>query len=66
MRKLSSYQFTSWIKLGPVKYLIKYIRNYFVTIFYITKKGKNLDSFLKKCEHLSGRNIILVIAFEQP
>ena len=66
MRKLSSYQFISWVKLEPIKYLIKYIRNYFVTTLYVAKKGKNLDSFLKKCKHLSGKNIILIIAFEQP
>ena len=66
MRKYSSYSFTSWIKLEPIKYLIKYIRNYLVTILYTTKKGNNLDIFLEKCKHLSGRNILLVIAFEQP
>jgi len=52
--------------LEPIKYLIKYIRNYLVTILYTTKKGNNLDIFLEKCKHLSGRNILLVIAFEQP
>jgi|LWDU01.1.fsa_nt_gi hypothetical protein len=66
MRSFSSYSFSNWLKLQPIKYLIKYTRNRIVSNLYVAKKSQNTEHFLNECKDLKDKNILLVIAFEQP
>jgi hypothetical protein len=66
MKNLSSYPFSSWLRLTPLKFIWKHLRNKVVLNFYVQKKQNLLRDFLIKCQSLKDENIILVTAFEQP
>jgi len=66
MREFSKFPFASWLKLEPLNYLYKHLRNKTLMKIYSRKRQPFLNEFLSKCANLKNKNIILVTAFEQP
>jgi hypothetical protein len=66
MRDFSTYSIWEWLKLDPIKFFIKERRNDFHLSLYLKKNAINEDIFIEKCKKFSGKNIILVVAFERP
>jgi hypothetical protein len=66
MRHANEFSVSEWLKLLPLKQALKQARNDVLLSFYKTKYPQELESFLAKNKNLAGKNIAIVIAFEQP
>lgn len=66
MRRLSEFSLREWLQLLPVQHAMKQVRNDAWIGVYRRKQAPQLGRFLKETAQLSGKNIALVIAFEQP
>jgi parvulin-like peptidyl-prolyl isomerase len=66
MKKLSQYSFSEVIQLQPLKALLKEIRNDLLLAYYKLKSAEYEEQFLEKNKYFKGKNILVVIAFEQP
>jgi hypothetical protein len=66
MRKLSRYSFFEYLKLRPLKDALKQCRNDIWQFFFCLKKPEGFEFFLQEQECLRGKNIAIIIAFEQP
>lgn len=66
MRNINEFSISEWLTLLPLKQALKQARNDALLSFYKTKHPKELKKFLDKNKNLSGKNIAIVIAFEQP
>jgi hypothetical protein len=64
--ELRELSFRDWIFLKPLNLLLKEIRNDLWLRFYIGRKVDGLDKFLDEVTYLAGRNVVVVVAFEQP
>jgi hypothetical protein len=66
MRKITKFSASDWLRLVPLQYALKQLRNDAWLAFYKRSKASTLAPFLKETERLRGGNIALVVAFEQP
>ena len=66
MRYLTEFSATEWLKLLPIQYALKQVRNDAWLAIYKNNRANNLRQFLAEYEDLANENIALVIAFEQP
>jgi hypothetical protein len=66
MRKLTEFSLTEWLKFIPFQHALKQARNDAWLAVYKTIRPRRLTNFLKEAKQLAGKNIALVIAFEQP
>jgi hypothetical protein len=66
MRKANEFSPIEWIKLLPLQQLLKQVRNDALLSLYKKTRPEKLDSFLAANQHLTGKNIAIIIAFEQP
>ena len=55
-----------WLKLVPIQHALKQVRNDAWLAIYKNTRPRELSRFLAEHKHLAGKNIALVIAFEQP
>ncbi len=66
MRDLKDFTTGEWLRLAPLQHALKQARNDLWLSVYKRKRAANLDAFLEEVRPLAGKNIALVIAFEQP
>jgi hypothetical protein len=66
MRYFSEFSIVEWLKLLPIVHALRQVRNDAWLAFYKTVRPEPLSRFLAEHKNLQGRNIALVIAFEQP
>ena len=66
MLKLSEFSVKDWLKLRPLDVAFKQVRNDIWLKYYVDQKPAELSQFLTDNSHLAGRNIAIVVAFEQP
>jgi len=66
MRDLKNFTAVEWLKLTPLHHAIKQWRNDLMLLAYRHRQAVGEQTFLADCARLRGRNIALVIAFEQP
>jgi hypothetical protein len=66
MRHANEFTVSEWLTFLPLKQAFKQLRNDALLSFYQKKQPQELASFLEKNRHLAGKNIAIVIAFEQP
>ncbi len=66
MRHLSEFAALEWLKFLPVQHALKQARNDAWLALYKRVRPDRLARFLADHKNLRGKNIVLVIAFEQP
>ena len=66
MLKLSEFSVKDWLKLRPLDVAFKQVRNDVWLKYYVNQKPAELSQFLADNRHLAGKNIAIVVAFEQP
>jgi len=66
MRDLRNFTAMEWLLLLPLQHALKQVRNDVFLAIYKKIRPKALQSFLAETRHLKGKNIALIIAFEQP
>ena len=66
MRYLTEFSATEWLKLLPIQYALKQVRNDAWLAAYKNTHAKHLHQFLAEKNSLADKNVALVIAFEQP
>jgi hypothetical protein len=66
MKNLKFFSLSEWIVLEPLRAFLKQLRNDLLLTGYKNRKAKYEDQFIHDNQHLSGQNILVVIAFEQP
>ena len=66
MLKLSEFSVKDWLKLRPLDVAFKQVRNDVWLKYYVNQKPTELSQFLADHCHLTGKNIAIVVAFEQP
>jgi hypothetical protein len=66
MRNLTEFSWKEQITLLPVRHAMKQIRNDAWMAFYRRRHSPGLPRFIAEARSLAGKNIALVIAFEQP
>jgi hypothetical protein len=66
MRSLYKFSFVEWVTLKPISFLWKELRNDLFLFFYKRLVAKNETVFLEQNNHLKNKNILAIIAFEQP
>jgi hypothetical protein len=66
MRNLKNFTAKEWLQLLPLQHALKQARNDILLAIYKKIRPKALQSFLAETRHLKGKNVALIIAFEQP
>ncbi len=66
MRLLHEFSASEQICLLPLQHLLKQVRNDLVSSHYLSNRPATLNSFLATLATLKGKNLGLVVAFEQP
>lgn len=66
MRHLNEFSAREWLELLPLQHAAKQIRNDVWLSLYKNRHPQALGDFLAQTRHLAGKNIAVVIAFEQP
>jgi len=66
MRDLKDFSLSEWLRFLPLQYGFKQVRNDLMLERYKSSRPHNLDAFLQQAVGLAGRNIGLIVAFEQP
>ena len=66
MLKLLEFSVKDWLKLRPLDVAFKQVRNDVWLKYYINQKPAELNQFLVDYRHLVGKNVAIVVAFEQP
>ena len=66
MRHLTEFSALEWLKLLPVQHALKQVRNDAWLALYKSVRPGRLGPFLAEQKDLQGKNIVGVIAFEQP
>lgn len=66
MKKISDFSLSEWFRLAPLKFLLKELRNNIILRIYLRCKAQGEDDFLFKCKKSSRKNLLAVIAFEEP
>lgn len=66
MRELKNFSVKDWFELRPVIQAAKQWRNDLVLKAFLRSRPAELENFLRHNERLRGRNLVQLIAFEQP
>jgi hypothetical protein len=66
MKKLSLYDKLEWCRLEPFRALVKELRNDLLLGYFLRLKAKGEKKFLLDNKHFENKNVLIVIAFEQP
>jgi hypothetical protein len=66
MRQLHQFTPAEWLRLEPVSQGIKQVRNDLLLRHYLRARPPEVADFLRRQAGLRGRDIAIVIAFEQP
>lgn len=66
MRHMNEFSPLEWLKLLPLRQGWRQIRNDVLLAIYKNCRSSGLANFLAKNKNLAGKNIAIVIAFEQP
>ncbi len=66
MRGLGNFTAKEWLRALPLQHAFKQVRNDALLAIYKRIRPQALQSFLDETQHLKGKNIALIIAFEQP
>jgi hypothetical protein len=66
MRDLKDFTVADWLQLLPLQHAFKQVRNDAILAVYKRLRPKSLEPFLAETCRFAGKNIVLVIAFEQP
>ena len=66
MRYLTEFSAIEWLKLLPIQHALKQVRNDAWLAVYKNIHAKKMHQFLAENKGLADKNIVLVIAFEQP
>ena len=66
MRDLKDFSAAEWLRMQPLQDGFKQLRNDIVQSVYVQRRPKALEKFLQDVAHLKGRNVLSVVAFEQP
>ena len=63
---LKEYSLIQWVKLEPISICFKEFRNDLLLKHYLKKIPFSLGEYLISIQNLSGSNVVIIIAFEQP
>lgn len=66
MRELRDYTVREWLRIKPLDHFATQVANDTLQSVFCKLRPKALGLFLQSAEHLSGKDIGLVIAFENP
>ena len=66
MRDIKKFKANEWLRLLPIGYALRLLRNNVWQAIYRQIRPENLQRFLEETRRYEGKNIALVIAFEQP
>jgi hypothetical protein len=66
MKKLNEFSLTEWLRLRPLTHAFKQLRNDAQLAHYLRKPAEGEQEFIDGMRNLAGRNVLVVIAFEQP
>src|SRR5437588_671022 len=66
MRDLKDFSKSEWLRLLPLQHALKEVRNDMVQRVFLKRLPEALPRFLQDNAMLENKNIILVVAFEQP
>ncbi|WP_428423169.1 hypothetical protein [Methylibium sp.] len=66
MRALGNFTVREWLRLLPLQHALKQLRNDVWLAAYQRRRPKDFDAFTARNAGLRDRNVVLVIAFEQP
>lgn len=66
MRSLKDFSAKDWLQLQPLIHRGKQLRNDLMLKLFLNKPSNTLERFLEENERLRGKNILQIIAFEQP
>lgn len=66
MRQFHQFSPTEWLRLLPVQQGLKQLRNDALLARYLRQPSEGLHAFLSAHHALEGRDVAVVIAFEQP
>ncbi len=66
MRPCKHYTAREWLRLKPLDELFRQWRNDLILKFYLLRKSRYQKDFLQSASVLQGKNIALIVAFEQP
>jgi hypothetical protein len=66
LRHFLEFSKSDWLKLLPVRFAFKQVRNDLVLGAYLKRLPGSLPGFLHENAKLQDKNIVLIIAFEQP
>lgn len=66
MKKITDFKLSEWLKLKPLQFLLKELRNNIFLNFYLRCKTTGEEDFKLKCKKSNQKNLLAVIAFEEP
>jgi len=66
LRKFTEFKISEWVKLTPLIHAFKQTRNDFFLRNYLKNKSDGLTEKLHSFDSYRGKNIAVIIAFEQP
>jgi hypothetical protein len=66
LRTLTNYSGSEWLQALPLKHALKQARNDVWLAAYLRRRAPLLDDFLRRNAVQKGRDVAMVIAFEQP
>lgn len=66
MKNINRFSVREWLQLKPLTQALKQFRNDVQLALYLRKAAMEETEFLSQIAHLGGKNILVVIAFEQP
>jgi len=65
MRSFSLFSFKEWLKLQPLSFLWKQLRNDSLLFIYKRVQATHEDEYLARYQELKDKNLLIIIAFEQ-
>jgi hypothetical protein len=66
MRDFKFYKLKDWLKISPIIDFLKEKRNDKAQQSFIKKVPNNYESFFKKVEGLTNKNVLITVAFNMP
>jgi len=63
--QLRPFSVSEWMRMRPLLYAFKQVRNDFAQNVYVKRLPEGLPAFLRQHSHLEGKNVVLIVAFEQ-
>jgi hypothetical protein len=66
MKKLKEFSLKEWLRLLPLTHAFKQLRNDAQLALYLRKPAQGEQEFIDGMHDLAGKNVLIVVAFEQP